>query len=201
MDVRSYRAVFELERRVYRIDTVRLNPGGIPLRGIVYAGASVLLALVADRLAPIHFVLAPLPWYVRYLGLPVIAAALATIVRIEGRPFHLALRALVVHRFGPRHTCRLGRAQAPGARWRPRPVVLIPDGSDGRLRRLRYRGPGAVLVCCAHDRAEWRRRTFPARPRAADLTVHPRTGDRPARPAAVELAAGAVLEARTTPVA
>jgi hypothetical protein len=78
--------------------------------------------------------------------------------------------------------------------------VLIPDGSDGRLRRLRYRGPGAVLVCCGHDRAEWTRSPLRAAARRPDVTVHPRGGGQPlARAAAVELAAGAVLETRTRP--
>jgi hypothetical protein len=31
--------------------------------------------------------------------------------------------------------------------------LLLPDGSDGRLRELRYTGPGAVLVTIAHERS------------------------------------------------
>jgi hypothetical protein len=198
MEVRSYRGVFELERRVYRIDTVRLNPGGIPLRGIGYAVGLILLTLLASRVAVVRLILSPLPWYVRYLGLPITVAALATIVRIEGRPFHLAVQAMVAHRVRPRHTSRLERVPAPGARWRPGPVVLIPDGSDSRIRRLRYRGPGAVLVCCAHERAEWRRPRFRPAARSVDLTLHPREDGRPlARPAALDLAAGTVVETRT----
>lgn len=202
MDVRSYRGVFELERRVYRIDTVRLNPGGVPIRGIAYAATLIVVALLADRLAPVRLVLGPLPWPVRYLGLPILVAALATIARIEGRPFHLAAWALAAHRVGPRHMARLGRVPAPGMRWRPGPVVLIPDGSDGRLRRLRYRGPGAVLVCCAHERADWPHPRWWGAGRRADITVHPDGAGRPlARPAALELAAGAVIETRTRPAA
>lgn len=200
MDVRSYRAVFDLERRVYRIDTVRLNPGGIPLRGILYAAALVAATFVADRLPPVHLLLAPLPWYVRYLGLPIAAGALATVARIEGRPFHLAVRAMLAQRLAGKHTCGLIRAPAPSARWHPGPVVLIPDGSDGSLRRFRYRGPGAVLVCCAHDRVEWSRRAFAAASRGVDVTVHARRERGPLdRPAAIELPAGVVIETRTRP--
>ena len=43
---------------------------------------------------------------------------------------------------------------APGVRWRPEEILLLPDGSDGEMRRLRYTGPGAVLVTTAHERAE-----------------------------------------------
>ena len=45
MEIRSYRAVFDLERRIYRIDRLRLNPAGVPVRGIVYFLA--LLAAIA----------------------------------------------------------------------------------------------------------------------------------------------------------
>jgi hypothetical protein len=33
MEIRSFRRVFDLERRIYRVDRLRLNPGGIPVRG------------------------------------------------------------------------------------------------------------------------------------------------------------------------
>ena len=36
MEIRSYRRVFDLERRVYSVDRLRLNPSGVPVRGIVY---------------------------------------------------------------------------------------------------------------------------------------------------------------------
>ena len=39
IEVRSYRTVFDLERRLYRIDRLRLNPGGVPVRGIVTASS------------------------------------------------------------------------------------------------------------------------------------------------------------------
>ncbi len=31
---------------------------------------------------------------------------------------------------------------------------MLPDGSDAGMRRLRYTGPGAVLVAVAHERVE-----------------------------------------------
>lgn len=196
MEVRSFRAVFELERRVYRVDTVRLNPAGIPLRGIAYAVALVPACMIAARLPPTAWVLGVVPWYVRYLGIPLVGAAFATIVRIDGRPFHHAARALLAYCVGPRWLRGLARAPIPGSRWRPGPVVLIPDGSDARFRRLRYRGPGAVLVGYPHDRAEW-----PSRPRfthrRADVTLHAHAGGRPlVRAVALELVDGAVLDVR-----
>ena len=197
MEIRSFRAVFELERRIYRVDTVRLNPGGIPVRGVLYAGTLVVACLVAGRLPPLSWILGLLPWYIRYLGLPVVGAAIATIVKVDGRPFHHAARALTVHAFAPRWTSGLARSPSPGSRWHPPPVLLVPDGSDARFRRLRYRGPGAVLVGYPHDRAEWSRPVLARRRPAADLTLHPRRPGRPLeRPVALELAAGVVLEVR-----
>jgi hypothetical protein len=193
MEIRSFRAVFDLERRIYRVDTVRLNPGGIPLRGVLYTIALVPACLVAGRIPPVSWVLGLVPWYVRYLALPVVVAALATVVRIDGRPFHHAAVALAAHCVAPRWTCGLARAHAPGVRWRPPTILLIPDGSDARLRRLRYRGPGAVLVGYPHDRAEWSPRSILRR--RADLTIHSRGSGRPlGRPVALELSAGVVLE-------
>ncbi len=50
IEIRSYRAVFDLERRIYRVDQLRLNPGGIPVRGVVYFLA--ILAGYVDRRRP-----------------------------------------------------------------------------------------------------------------------------------------------------
>jgi len=133
MEVRSYRRVFDLERRIYRVDRLRLNPAGIPVRGIVY-----FLVILG-------------------LALPAGCAALLTVIRIEGRPFHLAAQALFRHRAGSRRLSGLrprgpSSCAFPGARWLPEQIVMLPDGSEGRMRRLRYTGPGAVLVAVAHHR-------------------------------------------------
>jgi hypothetical protein len=199
VEIRSFRAVFELERRVYRVDTVRLNPAGVPLRGILYAATAIPAGLIAGRLPLASWVFGWLPWYVRDLGLPVLAASVATIVRIDGRCFHDAARAVAIHSLAPRWLCGFVRAPGPGARWLPPPILLIPDGSDARFRRLRYRGPGAVLIGYPHDRADWRVRAFSLGSRAAGLTLHDRGARRPlGRPVALELAADALLEVRTT---
>jgi len=154
--IRSYRSVFNLERRIYRIDRVRLNPSGIPIRGIVYLLGLIALALFAARLPLIGLVAHVLPVYVRDLALPALIAALLTLVRIEGRPFHLAIRPML--------RCVGGSSRIVGFRarartskrmpevWRPDPILMVPDGSDMRMRRLRYRGPGALLVAVPYRR-------------------------------------------------
>ena len=199
VEVRSYRAVFDLERRIYRIDTVRLHPGGVPLRGIAYFAALVAVTLLVSQLPLRGLGLGLLPWYLRYGGLPAAAAALFTITRIDGRPFHRAATALIAQRLGPRQFAGLRPCRPIGVRWRPPAIVLIPDGSDAGLRRFRFTGPGVVVVGCAHRRAEWPRRAL-ARPlRRPDITMHPAgEGARLSRPIALELRPGAMLEVRPT---
>jgi hypothetical protein len=155
MEIVSYRTVFDLERRVYRVDRLRLNPGGIPLRGIVYFLAIVAAALLAAKLPLLSTLAGAAPWYFRDLGIPAAAAALLTMLRVEGRPFHLAARALLRYGAGPRHLAGVRPCAAPGHRWHPGELLVLPDGSDARLRRLRYIGAGAVRVSAAHVRSEY----------------------------------------------
>ncbi len=190
LEVCSYRAVFDLERRVYRIDTVRLNPGGVPVRGLLYGAAAMALSALLARVPVIGVPLAAAPWYVSYAGIPGLLAAALCVVEIEGRSFHLAMRALLVQRVGPRYVSGWRRSRRPRSRWSPPPILLVPDGSDARLARLRYRGPGAVLVAVTHDRVE-RRGT------AGLVTLRGRADQRPLRRGVVvDLQAGAVLDCR-----
>jgi hypothetical protein len=182
MEIRSYRAVFDLERRIYRIDRLRLNPAGVPVRGIVYFLALLAAIVLCARVPPLRAVTSALPWYLLYLALPGASAALATVIAIDGRPAHLAAQALLRHLIAPRRSVglrarRTGLGAEPGTRWHPQEILLLPDGSDARLRRLRYTGPGAVLVAVAHERIESRAlaggrsrltvRELPGRPRPA----------------------------------
>lgn len=160
MEIRSYRRVFDLERRIYRIDRFRLNPGGVPLRGIVYFLGLVALTFSIASLPLIGAVVTVMPWYMRDVGLPGASAAMLTMIRIEGRPFHLALRSLLGFACRPRHLAGVHADRAvdcvrAGQRWYVPSLLYLPDGSDARMRRLRYTGPGAVLVSVAHQRAEW----------------------------------------------
>jgi len=153
MEIRSYRRVFDLERRIYRVDRLRLNPGGVPVRGVVYFLAILLGSLIARRLPLVEIVARLPPWYLGDLLLPAASAALLTMIRVEGRPFHLAAMALAHYRLGPRRLTGVSRCTDPAGRWYPDEIVLLPDGSDSRMRRLRYTGPGAVLVAVQHERS------------------------------------------------
>lgn len=154
IEIRSYRAVFDLERRIYRVDQLRLNPGGIPVRGVVYFLAILLVTLIAGSLPLAGQAIGALPWYLRDLALPVASATVLSVIRIEGRPFHLAAYALLRYRAGPRALAGVRPCGGFGERWRPEEILMLPDGSDGGMRRLRYTGPGAVLLTTAHERID-----------------------------------------------
>jgi hypothetical protein len=165
IEVRSYRTVFDLERRLYRIDRLRLNPGGVPVRGVVYAlGLAVAIAVIA-ALPVVGWPLRALPWPARELLLPTVLAAALTAMRIDGRPCHVALRSLVALTLGPRRLAAWRRVPRSPQRWCPLDLIVIPDGSEPGVRRARFRGPGAVVVAIAHDLRPRRGRRVTLRPR------------------------------------
>ncbi len=98
--------MFDLERRIYRVDRLRLNPGGIPVRGVIYFLAILVATLLASGLPLVGKAIGALPWYLRDLALPVASATVLSVIRIEGRPFHLAAYALLRYGAGARRFCR-----------------------------------------------------------------------------------------------
>ena len=141
IEVRSYRTVFDLERRLYRIDRVRLNPGGVPVRGVVYGVVLTVVVAVLAGLPVLGWPLRALPWPARHLLLPTVLAAALTVVRVDGRPCHVALRSLIELAIGPRRIDAWERVPRSPERWRPTDLVVIPDGSEAGLRRACFRGP------------------------------------------------------------
>lgn len=194
IEVRSYRNVFALERRIYRVEGVRLNPGGIPIRGVVYFVTLLAGLLALGGLPVTGWLLALLPWYARDLALPAGVAAMLALVRVEGRTCHLAGYALLRFALSARQLRGLRAAgpRGPGRRWHPPELVMLVDGSDARLRRLRFSGPGAVLVTVPH-------RCLAlgglARGAGSRLRVRPFASPKaPARPRVLELAARARVD-------
>ena len=151
-EIRSFRRVFDLERRVYSVDRMRLNPTGVPVRGVLYLLAAMAAALLASAVPGVGRVLGIVPWYLRDLGLPGALAAGLALVRIDGRPFHVAGAAIVRRRLRPRRLSGLSGRSSTGERWWPPAIVMLPDGSDPSFRRMRFVGPGAVLVQREHVR-------------------------------------------------
>lgn len=183
IEVRSYRRVFDLERRIYSIDRLRLNPGGVPVRGVGYFTALLLAALIAGVAPPLAPLVRAIPWFVRDLLVPGVGALLLGVVRVDGRTFHVAAVAVIRHLLAPRVLDGLLAGVARQTRWSPQEIVVLPDGSDARLRRLRYVGPGAVLVSVEHELSGGTSRSSRARRgrRASGRAVVLREGGRGAR--------------------
>jgi hypothetical protein len=190
IEVRSYRTVFDLDRRLYRIDRVRLNPGGVPVRGIVYGVVLTAAVAVLAALPLLGWPLRALPWPARHLVLPTVVAAALTVVRVDGRPCHVALRSVIALAVGPRRLNGWERVPRSAKRWRPPDLVVIPDGSEPSLRRACFHGPGAVVVRVAH---ELRRR------HGHRVTLRPSRNGREASRKVVVLAAGSRLDVHPAP--
>jgi hypothetical protein len=154
IEIRSFRRVFDLERRVYSVDRFRLNPAGVPVRGILYVLVALLVAIVAVKLPLLGRPLRLLPWYLRDVGGPAAVAALLAVIRVDGRSFHLAAQAGIGWGLAARRVAGLSMSSEAGRPWHPPELIVLPDGSDHRLRRLRFTGPGAVLVLTAHRLAD-----------------------------------------------
>ncbi len=203
IEIRSYRRVFDLERRIYSVERFRLNPAGVPVRGVVYCIVAVVLALALTAMPLVGSLARAMPWYLRELILPTLCASAASVVRIEGRTFHLAARGVLGLVLSPRRISGLARASSSGERWLAPDLLLLPDGSDGCLRRFRYEGPGAVLILLEHDRVGVgeHERVGIARRHATLRLRGPREGRRLARGRVIALERGGRLVVEPAPVA
>jgi hypothetical protein len=152
IEIRSYRRVFDLERRIYSVDRLRLNPAGVPVRGVVYFLAAVNFALLLTAMPVLGVAVKAIPWYLRDLIAPAGVASVLSVIRVDGRTFHIAARGVVGMLATPRTISGLTTASAVGTRWTVPELLLLPDGSDAGLRRMSYRGPGAALVQVEHRR-------------------------------------------------
>ncbi len=197
VEIRSYRRVFDLERRIYRVDRVRLNPGGIPIRGVLYGIVSLACMLLLRGIPLLGALVGIAPWYLTDLALPILVAALLSAIRIEGRPFHLAALALVRHASAPRLYASTPMCSMPGRRWHPEDLLFLVDGSDARLRGLRYTGPGAALIVPAHERIHLPRGPLARWAGRPELSVSELMQARPPdRATVIELAPGVRLTVR-----
>jgi hypothetical protein len=150
IEVRSYRRVFDLERRIYTVDRLRLNPGGVPVRGVLYFLWLLVATLLLTAMPLVGSLAREVPWYLRDLLGPGCVATVLSIVRVDGRTFHLSARSLLGFCLQPRELDGLRSSSSFGTRWAPGEIAMLPDGSDSCFRSLRYRGPGAVLVMIEH---------------------------------------------------
>lgn len=167
IEIRSFRAVFDLERRIHKIDRWRIPlPYGLPLRSIAYAVAALVAVLMAQRCPGVGALLGALPVPARYVVLPCAAAWLLTRAMLDGRPAHVA--AVSAARFLVGARCLAG---GRAARWRDTArvadLVVVPDERSPRMRPAVIRGPASVLL----------RHSFGSRQRRRTLIIEP-SGER-----------------------
>jgi hypothetical protein len=192
-EIRSFRRVFDLERRVYSVDRFRLNPAGVPVRGVLYLLVAVAVAVLAAELPLLGGLARLLPWYLRDVGGPAAIAALLAVIRVDGRSFHLAAYAGIGWGLAPRRLVGLTLRSETGRMWPPPELIVLPDGSDHRLRRLRFMGPGAVLVQAAHRLESGDGHGVGFRMRRM-VRLSPQRGQRPTRGIVIALERGGRLE-------
>ena len=147
MTIRSFRVVFELERRIHKIDRWRIPvPYGVPLRGVAYAGTALLAVLLFGRLPVARDTLAVLPPPVRFVVVPVALAYLLDQIRVDGRPAHSVAAAWVRLAVSPARLASFRPAVAPSSRALFGDVTLVGDERSARYRPARIDGPARVLL-------------------------------------------------------
>jgi hypothetical protein len=134
MTIRSYRRVFNVDRRLYRVDKWAIPvPGGIPLWGIAYF-AMAELAMVLLGFLPFVGMLSP---PLRYIIAPLAFAVFANRPSPDGRTYYAFVvtwtKVWAVNRL-PR------RGKTVGGRLPTKWDLNAPD-----LHRLRVQGPARVV--------------------------------------------------------
>jgi len=140
--IRSFRAVFRIERRLFRLGPWRLPlPYGLPLAAVGRAAGAALAIVVAGRLPVIGAVLGVLPLPARLGLLPALLAFLLCRLRPDGRPLERALRARVRFLLEPRRLAAFRPVPRPGVPVLLSDLVLVPDAQGAALRRAVLRVP------------------------------------------------------------
>lgn len=144
--IRSYRRVFEVDRRIYRVDRWALPvPGGVPLRGLGYFVATILVLIGFGRLPGVGELVGALSPPLRFVVLPLAVAVLGTQAAPDGRSAHRFAWGWLRFRLRARRRCT-GRAVALEGE----PVAcggvlgVCWDSHDAALHRARVRGPARV---------------------------------------------------------
>lgn len=147
--VRSYAGITDkVERKIYKIDRFRLpNPGGVSVRALVYAGATLVGLLFLAQLPLLDLALAALPPSVTYLALPALGGWALSSWQIDGRAPHHALLGLLRYRFSARTLSGLAPCPISGTRVAPvDEVEIAPSGDDSHYRSGRVKGPAVVTL-------------------------------------------------------
>jgi hypothetical protein len=162
--IRSYRRVFEIDRRIYRVDRWALPvPGGVPLRAAGYFMATLLAIVVLDGLPGIGDAISALSPPLRYVIVPLAVAVLGTHAAPDGRTAHRFAADWLRLRARTRRRCA-GRAvplEGEPVPWHG-DVAVHWDGDGAELHRARVRGPARVTFNVGVDLRDLEARPDPA---------------------------------------
>lgn len=186
MDVQSFRLVFDLERRLHRIDRWHLPfPNGIPLVGIAHAAAALAVVIALRQLPGIGELIAALPAPLTYVLAPAAAAAALTRLHIDGRPAH---QHLIAQALAPT-TSRRKAANRPS----PLTPSLILDTTLLTTSPRSGTYPACVVTGPATTRLN---RPIRATPRRNTLHLTPLAGPPLARTKTLRIHAGQTMKVR-----
>lgn len=147
LPIHSFRVVFELERRIHKIDRWRIPvPYGIPLRGLAYGAAALAATIALARTPIVGSPIGVLPAPIRLVILPVGVAYFLTHVEVDGRPAHAALGAWTRWKLSARRVTAVRRLPSAGAVVRLGDIVLMTDERSARYRGALIEGPADVLL-------------------------------------------------------
>src|SRR4051812_46140834 len=170
--IRSYRRVFEVDRRIYRVDRWALPvPGGVPLRAVGYFAAAVLAVVILGGLPATAALVGMLSPPLRYVVLPLAVAVLGTQAAPDGRTAPRCAGDWLRRGLGARGRSvgRVVALEGEPVRWEGELAVRW-DVDGAQLHRARVRGParvtfnvpttigepGDALVICAGAKLEVR---------------------------------------------
>jgi len=135
--IRSYRRVFNVDRRIYRAGDTRLPVrGGIPLWGAVGFLAILILVILAAQLPGTGWALGTLSPPLRFIVLPFGVAWLLLRVNADGRPLHVFAWSWV--RLRVTNLRRRDQVKWDGK------VKVRWDADSPVLRRGQVKGPATV---------------------------------------------------------
>src|SRR3954467_2962360 len=144
--IRSYRRVFEVDRRIYRVDRWALPvPGGVPLRAVAYFAVALLAMIAAGALPGTSELAGALSAPIRLVVIPLAVAVLGTQAAPDGRAAHRFAADWVRLRWRARRQSagrRVALEDEPVA-WHGELAVRW-DGDGAELHHGRVRGPARV---------------------------------------------------------
>jgi hypothetical protein len=146
MVIRSYRRVFEVDRRIYRVDRWALPvPGGVPLRAVGYFAATLLAVVIAGALPATGELVGAVSAPIRFVVVPLAVAVLGTQAAPDGRTAHRFAWDWLRYRVRARRRCsgRVVALEGEPIAWHGE-LALRADADDPRLHRGIVRGPARV---------------------------------------------------------